>query len=224
MWRESLRDSDEELITGSVPDPVVDDLEPVEIEEEEGHSWPPRLPQDRLESVDAQPAVGQARERVIEGELLQLDFSRLLGGDIKLNPLPELSTVGRVLDHDCHIAQPDSSPIPRHDAILGTKRIVRFDRLRNCIQEALLIIKVNDREPMLGMRGKVFRLPSQQRFNLRADVYKPLGLSDALNICDRRDLLDKCLKSILNRRIALSGRHLVGGEDHDNIPRTVTGK
>ena len=122
---QSLRDGHEELVTGGVPDSVVDDLEPVEIEEEQGYFRSPRLAQDRLEPVDAQAAVGQAGERVIEGEVLQLSLSRLLGGDIKLNPLPELRAVARVLDHDRHIAQPDDPPIPRHDAIFRAERIAR---------------------------------------------------------------------------------------------------
>ena len=70
VWRQSLRDGDEELITGGMPDAVVDDLEPVEIEEEEGDFRSLRPAQDGLEAVDAQPAVGQARQRVIEGEVL----------------------------------------------------------------------------------------------------------------------------------------------------------
>ena len=53
MRRQSLRDGDEELITGGVPDAVVDDLEPVEVEEEEGDFWSIRLAQDGLEPVDA---------------------------------------------------------------------------------------------------------------------------------------------------------------------------
>jgi hypothetical protein len=58
MWRQSIRDGDEELVARGVPDPVVDDLEAVEVEEEEGNFWSSRPAEDSLEPVSTQPAVG----------------------------------------------------------------------------------------------------------------------------------------------------------------------
>ena len=102
--------------------------------------------------------------------MLELGLSRLFGGDIELNPLPELGAVGRVLDHDRRITQPDDPALPGHDTIFRAEWLVRRHRLGHRVPDALLVIRVNEREPVLGMRDIVFRRPSQERFDLRADI------------------------------------------------------
>ena len=74
------------------------------------------------------------------------------------------------------------------------------------------------------MGDVLFRLPPKERFDLRADIDNLRRHLDAANVGDRRDFLDKRLKSIFIRVMALLGRYLVGEEDHDRIPRTVTSK
>src|SRR5581483_8198073 len=62
---------DEEVVADGVAQRVVDDLEPVEVEEEHGdpaRPWPAPGPGQRLaELVHEQPPVRQPRQRVVEG-------------------------------------------------------------------------------------------------------------------------------------------------------------
>ena len=66
---------------------------------------------------------------------------------------------------------------------------------------------------MFRMGDVVFWLPPKERFDLRADIDNRRRHLDAANVGDRRDFLDKRLKSIFIRVMALLGRYLVGEED-----------
>ncbi len=71
---QSLGHLAEELVADLVPEVVVDDLEPIEVAEEEGHPVvrAVRLQQGMVEMVQQQSAVGQAGQRVLEGTPGQL--------------------------------------------------------------------------------------------------------------------------------------------------------
>ncbi len=60
---EARRDRGEQLVAGGVPEAVVDELELVEVEEEDGDRavGAPRLAEGVLEAVEEEGAVGQAR-------------------------------------------------------------------------------------------------------------------------------------------------------------------
>ena len=76
---------DQQLVAGQVAEAVVDDLEAVEVEEEDG-GQPLRLAAralDRLpQPVHEQRAVGQAGERVVEGVVEELLLGLLAVGDV----------------------------------------------------------------------------------------------------------------------------------------------
>ena len=72
---EPLADRLQDLIPGGMPESVGEELEVVEIEEE--HRDPPRAPtaqsiEDMIESVQEQASVGQARQRVAVGLVVNL--------------------------------------------------------------------------------------------------------------------------------------------------------
>jgi hypothetical protein len=65
-----LGDGDKKLITRSMPDTIVDDFEAIEIEKQKGYAPTIRTAQDCLETIDAQPTVGETSERVVESKVL----------------------------------------------------------------------------------------------------------------------------------------------------------
>ena len=81
---QAARDVDEELVADGVPELVVDHLEVVEIEEEHGHALiVARLARERmLDAVVEQRAVGELRQRVMEGAVAQLLLERLALVDV----------------------------------------------------------------------------------------------------------------------------------------------
>ena len=78
-------DADQELVAGHVAEAVVDDLEPVEVEEEDGEPEPLRPPRPvhgAVEPVGEQGAVGQAGEDVVIGLVEELLLGGLARGDV----------------------------------------------------------------------------------------------------------------------------------------------
>ena len=83
--RQPLRHGDEDPITGVVTQPVVDDLEAVQVQEQDGDAAaaPLRLRQGMGEPVHHQDAVGEVGQWVVEGAPRQLRFDRLALGQIQ---------------------------------------------------------------------------------------------------------------------------------------------
>ena len=76
--------SHEQLVAGLVAQGVVDPLDVVEVDEQDGDvaAVPARAGQRLLEPVQQQPAVGQAGEGVVQGECHQLVLGGPPGGDV----------------------------------------------------------------------------------------------------------------------------------------------
>ena len=77
---------DEDLVAGGVPERVVDDLEVVEVEEEEGRRRPAaRARHGAHERILEGAAVGEVRERVVESEVADPLLVLLAGRDVLLD-------------------------------------------------------------------------------------------------------------------------------------------
>ena len=87
--REPLGDPDEQLVPRRVTEGVVDDLEVVEVEEDDGDGppVPPVQGQGVLQPVEEQRPVGQAGQHVVEGLVPQQRLAgRQLGGEPQVVP------------------------------------------------------------------------------------------------------------------------------------------
>ena len=96
-------DGHQRLVAGGVAEAVVDDLEPVEVDEQHGQDPVPAVEaaQRLAEPVHEQRTVGQSRQRIVEGQLRQ-GFGRFpLGGDV-------LAGAGHL--HRLTVDGPDPSP------------------------------------------------------------------------------------------------------------------
>ncbi len=81
---QAVTDRNKELIAGHVPEAVVDALEAVHVNEDQGVGLAvgPRLPERLIEPLHQQPPVGQAGQAVVERVLMQLVLERLALGDV----------------------------------------------------------------------------------------------------------------------------------------------
>ena len=79
-----LRGGPEHLVTGLVPDPVVDDLEPVEVDEQDDHRVAVQLAalQELVEPVDEEQPVREIRQRVVQRQPGELALGELAFGDV----------------------------------------------------------------------------------------------------------------------------------------------
>jgi len=66
-----LGDLDEQLVTGAVPEAVVDRLEVVQVEHQDGRGRPAAVGDGLVDAADQQRAVGQSGERVVRGVMAQ---------------------------------------------------------------------------------------------------------------------------------------------------------
>ena len=74
----------EQVVAGVVAEPIVDILEPVEVEENDGwvqHRAGPSV-EGVVHAVAEQRTIGQPRERVVEGLMHELVLGLLAGGDV----------------------------------------------------------------------------------------------------------------------------------------------
>src|SRR5207244_8712862 len=78
---QAAADRDQQPVTGLVTEGVVDRLEGVEVEEQDGYRLvaPGHAVESVLEAVSEERAVRQLRERVVEGLMAQLAESLVLG-------------------------------------------------------------------------------------------------------------------------------------------------
>ena len=160
MRGEPLSDGDKELIACRMPDAVVDHFEAIEVEKQEGHTLTIRAAQDCLEPIDAQPTVGETSERVVERKVLQ-SGPPPFRGNVELNAVPELSAVRWILNDDRHVTQPHHTAIASDHAVFDVERLMRRYRMGCSLPNALLVIRVNECEPVVRVRDVLVRFPSQ---------------------------------------------------------------
>ncbi len=114
---------DQQLVTGGVPQTVVDQLEVVEVEEQDGQrrQGPSGAGQGVLQPVPEQGPVGQTAQGVVEGLVLQLLLESLALGDITQGEDDPFhgGVAEEVVGHHLDVAP---GPVPMADAPLGRYR------------------------------------------------------------------------------------------------------
>src|SRR5581483_7689872 len=70
--------------------------------------------------------VGKAGERVVEGELAELELGLPLAGDVEQVALKVERAALRVEHHDALVAQPDDASVARDQPVLDAERLVRL--------------------------------------------------------------------------------------------------
>ena len=130
-------DRGEELVAGGVAEAVVDELEVVEVDEEDGERrYARRLAADgRLEALLEADSVGEAGQRVVVGDVPELALGvgerlgRLLSlGDVDDDAVDEHAPVlGLAWVHA--VPHPARSPVVADEAVLDLAGLAAVDRL-----------------------------------------------------------------------------------------------
>ena len=181
----------QQLVTGRVPERVVDVLEVVEVEDEERHGRPVALRprQGEVEVLGQQRAVGQAGERVVvgqAGDLLlgapavgHLGAQRRLGlaqrGDVEQDALAVGGAAGLVADDGVALEDVDRAAVGGAHAELALEGRLAVERRGGGGEDARAVVGVDEALPQpaaLGVlagqegRGRV----AEQRLDLGRDV------------------------------------------------------
>src|SRR5262249_19209112 len=121
----------EHLVAEVVAPPVVDPLEVVEVDVEQAGRLTFLVSElDRVaESFVEESSVRQARERVVEGLLPQLQLRLALARDVEQVALQVERFPVVVEDDDALVEEPDDSPVAGDEAVLDAQRLVRLMRV-----------------------------------------------------------------------------------------------
>ena len=124
---EALGDLAQHLVAGAVAERVVDALEAVEVEEVDGGGRIAVAPGEHVaQAVAEQRPVGQAGERVVQGQALELDLHALAIGDVEEDAVEERVLAGLAVEHDGHlVADPDVAAVGRAQAVLLDELLAR---------------------------------------------------------------------------------------------------
>ena len=149
---QALGDGGQELVAGLVPEAVVDELEVVEVDVEDGERSPAVLHvRDRgVEPASELVAVGQAGQRIVIGAVGELLLGTLAVADVVDHALGERATPLDLRQDDRVVDHPALDAVRRSDAILGAKRLLRLHRGDERLLDAIAIVGMNRPEPGVG--------------------------------------------------------------------------
>ena len=187
-----LRRLAQQLVAGTVPQAVVDELEAVEVEEQHADRLPvPLRARERdLQELLEHRAVRQAGQRVVVREERDLLLCLLLLGDVDEEPAPVHRLPVRVVDQVGLVSDPDHAPGARVEAVLGAIGRAVGDRLLVQPEGPLAVVGMQGSDPQTLVRVPLFLGVAEDVLDLGADVVGRDQIVDAVHVGDRRDLLD----------------------------------
>ena len=185
---EPVGDRPQQVVAGRVPEAVVDRLEVVEIEVEQG-----RQP-SRFRALRALARVGfgsESCERVRIREPLELVARLAFRGDVEQIALPLDRVAVRIGDRRRLVADPDNPAVRADDAVLAADRPVLRRLVCHLAEDAVAVVRVQDspeeRRAALPLVGRV----AEHRLGLRARVdVRAVGVG-FVDVDDERELLDE---------------------------------
>ena len=140
---EANPDAAQQRVTGGVTQRVVDALEVVQVEKEDGDLRPSLLAaQDErvLDAVREQRAVREPGERVVEGLVAELLLRLAPSRDVEEVALED--ELASVRDDARLVLHPQVATVPRAKAVLDEERLARRVRAVMCGENALAILRV----------------------------------------------------------------------------------
>jgi hypothetical protein len=136
----------QELVADGVAEVVVDELEVVEVEVEDGGRSAVAVGgRDRRRQVLLeQRAVGQVGERVVVGEVGEPVLGLLARGHVEDDSVEELDLARRVEDAAAALVHPPHRPIGVDDPVLDDERVAALDRLADAVLHQLAVFGMDD--------------------------------------------------------------------------------
>ena len=193
-------------VSAQVPERVVDLLEPVEVDHHHREVAPgaARGPQRVLNAVVEEAAIRKARQRVVQGLVLDLDHLMALQGLALVEGSLGLAAVGDVdhvalhvqrrsrlvVDEHGGVMDPHGAAVARGQAIFAVERSAALVHRCECRQHPLAIVRIQQVAEKIRVGHPFRRRVSDQVCNLRADVHGAAGVQP-LDIRDERQLFDE---------------------------------
>ena len=228
---EPRRDPAQQPVAGRVPERVVDQLEVVEVDEQQRHrAVAPARAGDRGAQPDVElRAVGQARQRVVEGEpaqlglgLLQPRLGELAVGDVDHHALGVRGPPGRVAHDRRPLPEPHDGAVGGDHPVLGVERGLLGVGAALAVEHARAVLRVQPGGPQALVGDPGLGREAEQPLDLGRDeaqrgVGRPVGdIGDRLDLLDQRAVallaLDRAVGHVDER--ADEARHLVVAPGH----------
>ena len=220
---EAIRQLDQQLIAGVMPEGVVHELEVVEVQEQ--HADPqveaPRARQRALEHLLEQRAVRQAGELVVVGEERDLLLGQLPLRDVEDHSLDQPGLAVLVLDRERLLHHPPDRSVLVDHPVLVVQREVCSIGVLVLLPDAVDVLLVDVAAPAVRIFEPLRGLDAEQVRHLRADVDAVLVLVDGIQVHDRGDLLHErpvlglCLEARLATGLEL--RHVAEGDHQEPL-------
>ena len=209
------RDLHQQLVAGGVPERVVDELEVVDVEQHDGDlraGAGERLHEPVLE----QRAVGEARERIVDGLVadhlgaaLELGLGALAVGDVGDHPVPAQPARGVGRERG-FVAHPHGAPVAVAQAVFVGR--VRFGEAFLAREDPRAVVGVHLPRPQPGVVDPLSRGEAEDRLRTGGDV-EPAALdADLGDVEDRGQLVEQRPDLGLGQTLArASGERAPGG-------------
>ena len=220
---ETLRQLDQQLVAGVVPQRVVHELEVVEIQEQDADAevGPTGAGERALEHLLEQRAVRQARQLVVVRQERDLLLRLLALRDVEDHSLDQPRFAVAVVDRERLFHHPLDRAVLVHHPVLVVQRDVGPIGVLVLLPDPVDVVDVDVVAPAIRIFQPVRRLDPQQVGDLRADVDAVHVLVDRVQVHHRGDLLDErpVLGLCLEPRLAacLELRHVAERDDQEPL-------
>ncbi len=147
---------------------------------------------DRVaEPLVEEGAVGEAGQRVVEGELPQLVLRLALASDVEEVALEVERLPVVVEDDDALVAQVDDASVAGDEPVLEAERLVRLVRLHVRGEHALAVFRVEQPGEQLGIGRPFLDAVAEDRLDLAAREDVRADRVERVDVDDERELLDQ---------------------------------
>ncbi len=194
------RDLDEEAVARRVSERVVDDLEVVHVEEQDGDAGSPSAGpiQGPIEVLAEEGPVGEPGQRVVEGVVEELRLQPLLFGRVDEQALRDAAAAGRLVAHRVGlVVHPDDRAVGRDHPVVEAQRLLGLPVLCEGGHGRRPVIRMGQPRPQLRVIEECLGRIAEDGLDLRAHVGEVPAVGDArigdVDVDGGRDALDEGL-------------------------------
>ena len=185
-------DTAQERVPRPMAERVVDALEVVEVEEEDGDLGTCELAakdECMLDAVREERAVRESGQSVVEGLVTKLLLGFVAGGDVEQVALEHRTT--RIGDDACLVLDPHVPAVERAQAVLDEQRLAGHVRALVRREHALPILGMQDLDEQVVVLDPLSNGVAEHLLDLRARVDVRADVVQSIDVHGQRQLLDE---------------------------------
>ena len=176
------RDLDEEAVARRVSERVVDDLEVVDVEEQDGDAGPASAGpiQGPIEVLAEEGPVGEPGQRVVEGVVEELRLQPLLFGRVDEQALRDAAAARGLVAHRVRlVVDPDDRAVGGDHPVVGAQRLLGLPVLREGGHGRRPVVGMGQPRPQLRVVEERLGRIAEDGLDLRAHVGEAAAVGDA---------------------------------------------